>query len=212
MVSSANPASNYGGAGALCVAAGGLPKGEFQGLLRFDTSAVKTSFDAAFGAGNWQVQGITLQLTAASPNNSIFNSQAAGTFFASWMQNDNWVEGSGTPAAPGATGVTYSSLASLLSANDQSLGGPLSFNGATSGIVSYALTAAPGLVADVAAGQPASLRLFAADSSIAYVLGSRTKAGAEPVLSITAVPEPGTLALLSAAGGALLLWRRGRRP
>ena len=60
MLSSSQPANNYGGAGAFAVAAPGLPKGEFQSLVQFDLSPAKASFDAALGAGNW---------TLASPPN-----------------------------------------------------------------------------------------------------------------------------------------------
>src|SRR5262249_9801724 len=66
--------SNYGGAGPLSVAAPGLSQGEFQSLLQFNLSAAKTSFDSQFGVGQWTIQSVTLQFTAAPPNNSIFNS------------------------------------------------------------------------------------------------------------------------------------------
>ena len=91
--------NNYGGAGALSVAAPGLASGEFQSVLRFDLSGAKTSFNSQFGAGQWSIQSITLSLTATAPNNAIFNASAAGQFGVSWMQNDSWTEGAGTPAA-----------------------------------------------------------------------------------------------------------------
>jgi hypothetical protein len=37
--------NNYGGAGALSVAAPGLANGEFQSILRFDLAGARTSFD-----------------------------------------------------------------------------------------------------------------------------------------------------------------------
>jgi hypothetical protein len=64
--------NNYGGAGALDVAAPGLAKGEFQSVLQFDLSGARASFDTQFGAGQWNIQSITLSLTATSPNNAIF--------------------------------------------------------------------------------------------------------------------------------------------
>src|SRR5208283_3018409 len=100
--------NNYGGAGALSIAAPGLSKGEFQSVLQFDLSGARASFDAQFGAGQWTLQSISLTLTATSPNNSIFNATSAGQFGVSWMQNDSWIEGSGTPASPTMTGITYS--------------------------------------------------------------------------------------------------------
>jgi hypothetical protein len=125
--------NNYGGAGALSVAAPGLANGEFQSVIRFDLSGAKASFDSQFGAGQWSIQSITITLTATAPNNPIFNSSAAGNFGISWMQNDSWVEGSGTPMAPTTTGITFSSLPSFLSAGDESLG-TFSFPGGTNGV------------------------------------------------------------------------------
>src|SRR5438105_11218654 len=104
--------NNYGGGGSAALSAPGLSKGEFQSVLRFDTSTAKTSFDALYGPGAWTLQSVTLQLTAATVNNTIFNANAAGSFGLSWMQNDSWVEGSGTPSTPGTVGITYDTLQS----------------------------------------------------------------------------------------------------
>jgi hypothetical protein len=100
------------------VTAPGLASGEFQSVLRFDLSGAKTSFNSQFGAGQWSIQSITLSLTATAPNNAIFNSSATGQFGISWMQNDSWTEGAGTPAAPTTTGITFSTLPSLIGAGD----------------------------------------------------------------------------------------------
>ena len=211
-VSSANAGNNYGGAGAIAVSASGLAKGEFQSLLQFDLSSAKTSFDTTFGAGQWTVQSIGLQLTAAVPGAAIFNTSAAGSFLISWMQNDTWQEGSGTPNAPGATGVTWSSLPSFLSPSDQSLGS-FSFSGATSGSFSYSMSLTSGPVGDTNTGQLTSLRLAANDATISGVFNSRsfTTASARPVLSVTAVavPEPAAW-MIAVMGAAGITMRRGR--
>src|SRR5690349_17027060 len=55
--------NNYGGGGALAVAASGLPNGEFQSVIKFGFSGVRNSFDAQFGAGGWSVQSVSLQLS-----------------------------------------------------------------------------------------------------------------------------------------------------
>ncbi|HUN80204.1 MAG TPA: hypothetical protein VMV81_01720 [Phycisphaerae bacterium] len=206
-VTSANPTNNYGAAGALSVSAGTLANGEFQSVLRFDTSAAKTSFDATYGAGNWTVQSITLKLTAAAPNNSIFNNSAAGQFSASWMQNDSWVEGTGTPASPTTTGITFSTLPGFLSGADAALG-TFAFNGATSGSVTYTLGMPAGLLGDVGSGSMASMRLFAADSTVSYLMNSRNfgQAALRPELDITAVPEPASAMMLIVT--AMMLRRR----
>ncbi len=206
--------NNYGGAGAISVAGPGLSQGEFQSVLQFDTSAAKASFDSLFGAGLWTVQSMTLQLTATAPNNSIFNASAGGGFNVFWMQNDGWAEGTGTPAAPTTTGITFSTLSNFVSGADQSLG-TFAFNGATNGSFSYSLKLTPSVSQDILSGSMLSLRLFAADSSVSYISDSRNfgNASARPLLTITAVPEPGLCSLLGfpAAMGLWQVWRKRRR-
>ncbi len=206
---SAIPAGNFGAAGALAIAAPGLPQGEFQSVLRFDTTSAVAAFNASFGAGNWTIQSVSLQLTSSSPNNPIFNAQAAGQFAAGWMQNDSWIEGTGTPGSPGSTGLTFTNLPSFLSASDESLG-VLAFGGSTSGANAYGLGLTGGFVSDMSAGGPVSLRLSAVGSTIGYVFNSRTfgTVAARPALSITATPAPGAAGVL--AGAALFAARRRR--
>jgi hypothetical protein len=208
-----NAAFNYGGAGALGVSASGLANGEFQSVLKFASSSAKNQFDAHFGTGQWMIQSISLQLTAASPTNnlSFFNSQAAGQFALSWMQNNNWTEGVGnpnSPATPTGTDITYNSLQGLLGANDENLG-TFSHDASISGASVYTLSlnGASGLLGDISSGTPLSMRAYAADASVSYLFNSEnfTNAANRPLLSITAttVPEPSVLALL--AGGIALL-------
>src|SRR5436190_7014118 len=52
--------NNYGGAGALSVAAPNLSQGEFQSVLQFNLSGAKSAFDSQFGAGQWTIQSVTL--------------------------------------------------------------------------------------------------------------------------------------------------------
>jgi len=208
-VSASNASNNYGAAGALSVAASGLAKGEFQSYMKFDTSSAKSSFDSTFGAGQWIIQSVTLQLTAASPTNPIFNSPSfAGLFSVTWIPDDSWTEGTGTPSAPGSTGVTFSAQPSLAGAADL---GTFTYGGTTSGQTTCTLSLPSGFAADVSGGNLVSLHLLAADSSVSYVFNSvnNTTVGNRPLLSITAMtPEPATLALL--AVGTLIL-ARGKR-
>ncbi len=209
-VSSANPANNYGAGGALAVSAVGLPNGAFESLLRFDTAAAKTAFDATFGVGQWSVQSATLRLTATPPNNPIFNNPASGQFNVDWMESDAWVEGTGTPNAPTTTGITYNTLPSFLSANDAPLG-TFGFAGGTSGSTTYSLNLPLGFTSDIGAGSLLSMHLFAADSSISYIFNSRNfgTAANRPELSITAIPEPATFALL--VPFVFVIAKKGRR-
>ncbi len=213
-VSSANAGNSYGAAGSFEVSAAGLPKGEFESLLQFDLSSAKTSFDSTFGVGDWTVQSASLQLTAASPVNSLFNASAAGTLDFSRMQNDTWVEGSGTPMAPGNDGITWNTLSNYLSAGDQSLGA-FSFTGATSGNVNFSLSLPTGFLSDIESGNmKSSIRLFAGDTTVSGLFNSEnfTTVASRPVLSITAAPlttpEPASWVLGLIGIAALALNRR----
>jgi len=201
--------NNYGGAGSIALAAPGLPQGELQSVLQFNFGGARSAFDAQFGAGLWSIQSVTLQLTAASANNPVFNTPAAGTFGISWMQNDSWQEGTGTPAAPGASGITFSSLqGTFMSGSDESLG-TFNFSGATSGASSYPLGLGPGLLRDIASGDNLSLRLFGADNSVSGVFNSRNfgTIANHPLLAVVAVPEPGTMALAGLGLALVTAWR-----
>ncbi|MEQ1859117.1 MAG: hypothetical protein ABMA13_04215 [Chthoniobacteraceae bacterium] len=212
--------NNYGGGGGLAVSAAGLPKGEFQSLARFDVSSAVSSFNTTFGPGQWMIDGITLTLTANPPNNAIFNGNGAGAggsnvnfagqFAIGWMQNDGWTEGIGTPAAPGASGITFATLNSFLGAGDAALG-TFGFGGATTGADTWSLALAPALTADVAVGGEVSFRFFAADTAVSYIFNSRSVAtvSSRPALNISAVavPEPGAATLL-ALGAVIVASRR----
>ncbi len=208
---------NYGGGGVFAVSAHGLPEGEFQSLLRFDLAPAKSQFDAAFGPGNWSLASAVLDLTAASPNNPIFNTSAAGQLAARWMQNDAWVEGSGAPTTPTTDGVTWNTLPSFLSGSDQSLG-TFAFNGAINGAASYSLALAPGLVGDASSGGLTSILLAAApgNTTLSGAWNSRSfgTASRRPLLTLNAVaiPEPATWALTGCGmlGVGALLFRRRR--
>ncbi len=190
--------NNYGGAGALGVAAVGKPQGEFQSIIKFTLSPAPSP-----------LVSITLTLTPQTPNNTmVFNSpNTAGTFRVFWQQNDNYVEGTGSPNSPTTTGVTFTSLAGLHGGADELLG-TFSFNGMLTGNAPYTLSLPPGFSNDVMTGGEVSLRLEAADANIAFLFGSRTMNA--PVLTITSVPEPSSVlfAFLGASLCALASKRR----
>ncbi|HUR46236.1 MAG TPA: hypothetical protein VMZ27_10205, partial [Candidatus Saccharimonadales bacterium] len=198
-------ANNYGGGGALAVAAPGLPNGEFQSVIRFDLSGARASLDAQYGAGQWSLQSISLQLTSSPHNNTIYNDIAAGRFGVSLMQNSSWTEGTGNASNPSSTGINYNSLQGVyITPGDQALG-IYNFDGGTSGAKTYDLNAST-LSSAVLSGGIASLRLYAADSSVSYLFSSRAQQPPnQPELLITAVPEPTGLALLAVAAGLLVV-------
>lgn len=200
--------NNYGGAGALSIAAPGSPEGEFQSVLQFGLTGAKNSFDSQFGAGQWSVQSVTLQLTAGPHNNNIFNPIVPGQLAVSLMQNNGWTEGTGSPMAPTNNGITFSTLSNFVSAADSSLG-TFAFNGTTNSVVTFSLNLTPGLSADILSGGTASFRIFAADTVLSCLFDSRDFgiASDRPLLTITAIPEPTALAL--GVLGLLVLASRG---
>ena len=206
-------ANNYGGGGAVAVSAAGLPQGEEKSVFRFDVSSVKSSFDSTYGVGAWTVTGVQLELTAVTPNSSVFNSpNAAGSFLVQWVPTDSWVEGSGTPAVPSASGLNWTGMAALTSGAESE--GSLSFSGSL-GTADYSLSPSSGLLGDISSGGQASFILSAADATMTAVFNSRSfpTSSSRPALIVTAsalsVPEPGrTLFLVLGLVAGLLRRRR----
>jgi hypothetical protein len=208
-------ADNFGEAGALAIAAPGLPEGEFQTVMKFDLSGASASFNRMFGIGQWTIQAITLQLTSSPHGNSIFNPVAAGRFNVSLMQNNSWVEGTGTGGIPTADGVSFESLQSTYidNATDQALG-TFALGGESTGLNNYSLGLTSGLVGDLMNGDEASLRLYAADNMVSYLFSSRTAGSIlSPalVIDVSAVPEPRGITISAIAGIAVLLAYYARR-
>jgi hypothetical protein len=204
---------NFGGAGALSVASAGHSAGEFQSVLRFNLAGARSAFDSQFGAGQWTVSSVQLQLTPIT-GNSFFNPSGAGQFHISWMQNDSWLEGTGRPRAPTTDGITFNSLQFTIGAQDQDLG-VFNFPGGIPGAATYTLRLGSGLSGDVLAGTDADFRIFAPDTSVSFLFCSRSNIrnpSGHPLLTIsaTAVPEPGSAAL-AALGAALFFSLRAKR-
>lgn len=209
-VIAAKPANNFGAGGALIVAAPTLPKGEAQSLLRFDFAPAKAIFDATLGAGNWKLSDATLNLVANNGPSALFNTPAAGTIRVLTLLNDAWLEGAGTPNIPTADGVSFGDLATLLSADDESLG---DFPVTTVAPNTYglALAASAAVEAKVKAGGLLSLRIAAADDHVAIQFGARTIANAalRPtlVVHVAPIPEPSTILMLAFGGAAMSVAR-----
>ena len=202
-LSSANVSSNFGNAGALSLAGNGTGNvvGPLSSILRFDLSTITSSLDSTYGTGGWMVDQVQLQLTSATPQNPNFNPNAAGAVAVDWLTSDSWTEGT----------ITWAGLPGVVSAGSESMG-TFSYGGSNSGTVAHTLQNGTGFLADLLSGSLASLLLSAGDPNVSMTINSRnfgTPAN-RPYLLITAsaIPEPGKVALLMFGSFALMLRRR----
>ncbi len=196
--------NNYGGAGALAVAAAGSLNGPFSAVIRFDASAAKAAFDAAYGPGGWRLEAAALQLTLTPAVNPIFNPTVPGAVDAHWIADDSWVEGTGNPNSPSTFGLAWNGLAALLETAEPA--GRLDFQDAVVGVpADYSLIIRGGLAADVAAGGPVGFAFTAGDSEVAVVFNSRSHPMAErhPALTLTAGPVLPEIAELRTVDGRM---------
>jgi hypothetical protein len=221
-VRSADPTHNYGAAGALAVSGSiatnslGVQNGLLDSFLQFNVSGAVSSFNTAFGVGQWTITGITLGVTAQAPNNTDFN-YGSGTFAVNWMGNNSWTEGSGTPGSPGTNGITYSQETSLLNSNVDEALGTFNYGGATSGRMNFSLGLTSGFLSEISTGSLVSLYMTATpNSTVGFTFNSENfgTASARPSIIITAiaVPEPSTVVLLGASCTVLAAMghRRGK--
>ena len=199
-VSSTNPNSNYGHAGALAVS------GVFDSVLKFDLAPMKASLDATYGVNGWNsIQSITLTVTG-TPGKPVvgFATAAATTVYADWLSDDTWTEGTGRPSAPGGTGLTYNLLNNSVLPAGHSFIGSFSWNGVASGTRTIQLDTQnqAGIDADIFAGSTVSIRLYTQfGGSMVVNSEDYTAAGSHPFLSGSVVPEPAEVSTV--AGGLL---------
>jgi hypothetical protein len=229
---------NFGSMNSRQVAGAGNSRGEFDAVIRFDSSAATASLNSQYGAGNWMITGASLTL-CTSDNVSgpgIFNAPgAAGLFDVSWMSADGgWLQGSGyknngSGAGNAAdhnvtgvnftSGITWNSLHTTLTASPATLLNTCIYQDLGM-LVTETFNLGTGSTAfldSLESGTTASLLLTPDDNTMAFNFTSHSYGGgADPynptlTLTIETVPEPGTSALI--AGGLLLLCvrRRSRR-
>jgi hypothetical protein len=211
-------ANNYGGAGTLAIAPSSSAKGEFDSVIKFNTTTAISQFNSTYGAGNWSLTSLTLMLASnagtngANPGNAIFNTIHGGSFGIDWISNDSWVEGTGNPNTPSGTGVNFNSISTLLAASD-SLGTYTYTPPGNNVYSSYSLSLDAGLVADADAGGDVSLYFYAADNQISYLFNSRSFSSANPelILTVAPVPEPATISLFAVSFGSILCLRGRKR-
>jgi hypothetical protein len=223
----ASPNDNYGAAGALMVAGTNATNGPFLSLVEFNLSGAVTQFNAQYGVGNWTITGasITLAGNAATQGvgagNTIFPTINAGGFNITWMQNDSWTQGTGTPGSPevpsqGSTDVTYNNLLSTFETpgTDELLGSYTYTPPGNNVAVTWNLgtgSSDSGFVNDIVNGTPVSLLFSPTSSTMAYLFNSRSyTSGNHPIMTVTAVPEPATSTLLLAVLGGFAFFRRQR--
>lgn len=222
LVRSADATRNYGGAGALSISGSastnrlGVQNGLFDTLMRFSLSSAISNFNGAFGAGNWTLVSATLRLTeVAAPNNDIYN-RGIGSFQINWMTNDLWIEGTGNPSSPTMDGVVWNDLPSLTSTGSTvSLG--IFTNAGQNLQQAFALPLDDfGFHNALLGGGNVNFYLTTTDPGIGFTFNSRSfgTVSARPMLELTAVPEPCSVALLGLGGVAFLIrgfWRPARR-
>ena len=210
-VRAAAPTLNYGGAGALSVSGSnsvngtGVNNGVFDSFLRFNTAAMVAYFNSTFGSTNWGIASAKLRVTElGTPANTLFN-RGKGLFEIRWISNDGWIEGTGTPNAPAATGITYNDEPALLDpAREVSLG--TFTNAALDTNLTFTLALPPDFINDLRAGGETGLFLTTTDPSLGFTVDSRSfsTASARPVLEVSALLRPG-IAGITTSGTDLTL-------
>lgn len=207
---------NFGGTGNLAVSSASSVKGEFDTVIKFNMDGAVNQFNSTYGAGNWQVTGISLNLNSnfgtqgAQPSNLLFNSANGGNFNVQWISNNSWVEGT-NGGVGGAGGVTFNSIPTLLSGATASLGTfTYTLPGANNVYVMYNLPLNSNLVSNVNAGGDLSLFLTPADDQIGYLMAARSAGMTNPQFIVTAapVPVPAALWLFGSGLAAMAGWAR----
>jgi hypothetical protein len=186
---------NFGAAGLLAIAPAASVKGEFQSILKFNLSNGIALFNTTYGANNWTVSGVSLELTSnfgvagVQPNNPIFNVISGGQFVIEWLSDDDWVEGTGTPNIPTTDGVTYDSLPSLLMGLHEILCTNTYTPPGIDVPVTWTLPLNTNLVADIAAGGDVTFLFYAADNQVGYLFNSQNFGqGNAPLIHVAANP------------------------
>jgi hypothetical protein len=200
-VSSGQPNNNFGTMGAMEIAGPttAQPRTE-ETLIQFNTAALQTQFNADYGPGNWAVTAVTLTQRAnfptggIQPGNTSFNIINPGGFELDLLSDNNWSQ----------TAITWNNISSVLPGTGGNTSTSLGdFTYAANGVSpeTWSLGLAPGLVNDIDTG--GAVTIFGqptAGSTVGYLFNTASQ-GNPAVLNVTvaAVPEPGTMALMASA-------------
>jgi len=216
---------NFGSAGTLAIAPASSLKGQFDSVVQWNTAGAAAQFDSVFGAGNWQITKIALNLASnfgdqgEQPNNGNFNTINAGQFNVQWISTDDWIEGtgSGMGVAPGTPpSVTFANKATtLLSGTSAPLGTFLYTPPGDQTYRSYSLALDPNLVNDVVTSGLTSLYFSAADDQVGFLFNAKSYSTNWPRFSVTAdlapVPVPAAVWLFGSGLTAMVgLARRNK--
>jgi len=171
------------------------------GVVRFDLSSLKASFDAEFGTGGWRVDHIALELTQS---NASFTTN--GNVEVLFTGNDAVSLTAPSPLTYDNVAIHFTDLQSLLG---------YTFTEVSSGTVERhtlfdrSLSQGAGalaLLGDVGADNRVTLLLREAETSVAATyagFNNSTHAGPTLDISVSAVPEPETYAMLLAGLGLI---------
>ncbi len=216
---------NFGGAGTLAIAPASSTKGQFDSVVQWNTAGATTQFDTAFGAGNWHITNVALNLASnfgdqgEQPNNPIFNTINGGQFNVQWISNNSWVEGTGsgmgtTTGVPPA--VTFGNKGTtLLTGTSANLGTFTYTPPGDNTYVKYDLALDANLLNSIDTGALTSLYFTAADEQVGFLFNARSYAQNHPQFIITAdvapVPVPAAVWLFGSGLAAMVgLARRNK--
>jgi len=170
----------------------GAMQGVHETCMKFDLSEAVAQFDAQFGAGDWEIDSIAIDVVeVGQPESALFN-RGAGSFNVNWVSDDEWAEGTGQPSDVGiVSGNDLSFNAAqqrLADAQMQNLGRITSMG--LNGTVADELVLRDLFFADVKAGNLVTIYLTPADPDIGFSFYSSERGEVEPddmpLLTVTA--------------------------